>query len=43
VGDPEVYDEALSFYANTNPADGHAEVIEIILRIGIKNVDTLRA
>ncbi|OOQ89665.1 hypothetical protein PEBR_07421 [Penicillium brasilianum] len=43
VDDPEVYDEALSFYANTNPADGHPEVIEIILRIGDKNVDTLRA
>ncbi|CEJ54991.1 hypothetical protein PMG11_01275 [Penicillium brasilianum] len=43
VGDPEVYHEALSFYANTNPADGHPGVIEIILRIGNQDVDTLRA
>lgn len=43
VGDPEVYDEALAFYASTKSADGHPEVIEIIMRIGRKDVEALRA
>jgi hypothetical protein len=39
LGDPEVYAEAVSFYANTSSNDGHPEVIEIIMRIG--NTDTM--
>jgi hypothetical protein len=43
VGDPEVYDVALSFYAKTKPTDGHPEVIEIIMRIGSQDVTAIRA
>ncbi|KAJ5389144.1 uncharacterized protein N7496_000212 [Penicillium cataractarum] len=43
VGDPDIYEEALAFYASTKPTDGHPEVIEIIMRIGRKDVRALRA
>lgn len=43
VGDPEIYAEALSFYANTSSTDGHPEVIETITRIGNKGVTRLQA
>jgi hypothetical protein len=42
VGDPDIYAEALSFYANST-GDGHPEVLEIITRIGNKDVAMLQA
>ncbi|OOQ81612.1 hypothetical protein PEBR_42245 [Penicillium brasilianum] len=38
-----IEEDALGYKANTNPADGHPDVIEIILRIENQDVDTLRA
>ncbi|KAF3395951.1 hypothetical protein F1880_006835 [Penicillium rolfsii] len=43
LGDPEVYAEALSFYAGTSSTDGHPEVIEIFLRIGNQDTTALQA
>jgi hypothetical protein len=43
VGDPGLYDGALSFYANTKSTDGHPEVIKIIMGIGSRDVTRIRA
>ncbi|KAJ5676157.1 hypothetical protein N7462_009054 [Penicillium macrosclerotiorum] len=34
VGHPDLYAEALLFYATTKASDGHPEVIEMLFRIG---------
>lgn len=42
VHDPDIYAEALSFYGNST-GDRHPEVLDIIIRIGKKDVTRLQA
>lgn len=43
VNEPEEYAKALSFYAKTSSADGHADVIETIDNLTEKDIARVRA
>jgi hypothetical protein len=43
VGEPEQYAKALSFYATSSSADGHADVIEMISNLAEEDINQLKA
>ncbi|KAJ0416332.1 hypothetical protein BJY00DRAFT_234988 [Aspergillus carlsbadensis] len=43
VHDPDLYFEALSFYAGTSPADGHVDVIEVITNLSEEDIAEFKA
>ncbi|CEN61077.1 hypothetical protein ASPCAL07743 [Aspergillus calidoustus] len=43
VNDPDIYFEALLFYATTSAADGHVDVIEVIANLSEEDIAEFKA